>query len=138
MAILHAPAKDRVLRTPPRRNQNMPDNMALKAFGKAPVRTATGTHSGAFSGFSHGGIARGNSFRGQSSFGAFQGEGASMVVEVMAEVVTESRFGFNYETSNDEYNKHCALGSQRRFACASPAIRSAKVPICERGKSKAL
>ena len=35
----------------------------------------SGTHSGAFSGFSHGGIARSNSFRGQSSFGGFHGGG---------------------------------------------------------------
>jgi len=34
-----------------------------------------GTHSGAFSGFNHGGIARSNSFRGQSSFGGFHGGG---------------------------------------------------------------
>jgi uncharacterized membrane protein YgcG len=33
------------------------------------------THSGAFGGFGHGGIARGNSFRGQSSFGGFHGGG---------------------------------------------------------------
>jgi len=35
----------------------------------------SGTHSGAFSGFGHGGIARNNSFRGQSSFGGFHGGG---------------------------------------------------------------
>jgi len=35
----------------------------------------TGTHSGAFSGFSHGGMARGNASRGQSSFGGFHGGG---------------------------------------------------------------
>jgi hypothetical protein len=34
-----------------------------------------GMHSGAFSGFNHGGIARSNSFRGQSSFGGFHGGG---------------------------------------------------------------
>jgi uncharacterized membrane protein YgcG len=34
-----------------------------------------GIHSGAFSGFDHGGIARANSFRGQSSFGGFHGGG---------------------------------------------------------------
>jgi hypothetical protein len=34
-----------------------------------------GTHSGAFSGFNHGGVARANSFRGQSSFGGFHGGG---------------------------------------------------------------
>ena len=32
-------------------------------------------HSGAFGGFTHGGIARGNAFRGQSSFGGFHGGG---------------------------------------------------------------
>jgi uncharacterized membrane protein YgcG len=34
-----------------------------------------GTHSSAFSGFNHGGIARGNASRGQSSFGGFHGGG---------------------------------------------------------------
>jgi hypothetical protein len=34
-----------------------------------------GTHSGAFSGFNHGGVARGFSARGQSSFGGFHGGG---------------------------------------------------------------
>jgi hypothetical protein len=34
-----------------------------------------GMHSGAFSGFAHGGIARANSFRGRSSFGGFHGGG---------------------------------------------------------------
>jgi hypothetical protein len=37
--------------------------------------TAAGIHSGAFSGFDHGGVARANSFRGQSSFGGFHGGG---------------------------------------------------------------
>jgi uncharacterized membrane protein YgcG len=37
--------------------------------------TNAGTHSGAFSGFNHGGVARANSFRGQSSFGGFHGGG---------------------------------------------------------------
>jgi uncharacterized membrane protein YgcG len=37
--------------------------------------TQAGTHSGAFSGFNHGGVARSNSFRGQSSFGGFHGGG---------------------------------------------------------------
>jgi Protein of unknown function (DUF3300) len=37
--------------------------------------TQAGTHSGAFSGFDHGGNARANSFRGQSSFGGFHGGG---------------------------------------------------------------
>ena len=40
--------------------------------GSHPV---TATHSGAFSGFSHGGMARGNALRGQSSFGGFHGGG---------------------------------------------------------------
>jgi uncharacterized membrane protein YgcG len=35
----------------------------------------TVTHSSAFSGFTHGGIARGNASRGQSSFGGFHGGG---------------------------------------------------------------
>src|SRR6202790_3167853 len=34
-----------------------------------------GTHSGAFSGFNHGGVARANSFQGRSSFGGFHGGG---------------------------------------------------------------
>lgn len=38
-------------------------------------RAAGGMHSGAFSGFDHGGMARNNSFRGQSSFGGFHGGG---------------------------------------------------------------
>ena len=38
-------------------------------------RGAAGMHSGAFSGFSHGGVTRGNAFRGQSSFGGFRGGG---------------------------------------------------------------
>lgn len=37
----------------------------------------TGMHSGAFSGFTHGGVARGNAFRGHSSFGGFHGGGGS-------------------------------------------------------------
>jgi hypothetical protein len=36
---------------------------------------AGGMHSGAFSGFDHGGVARSNSSRGQSSFGGFHGGG---------------------------------------------------------------
>jgi len=36
---------------------------------------SAGTHSGAFSGFNHGGVARSNSFRGESSFGGFHGGG---------------------------------------------------------------
>jgi uncharacterized membrane protein YgcG len=37
--------------------------------------TQAGTHSGAFSGFNHGGVARANSFQGRSSFGGFHGGG---------------------------------------------------------------
>jgi hypothetical protein len=37
--------------------------------------TSAGPRSGAFSGFNHGGVARSNSFRGQSSFGGFHGGG---------------------------------------------------------------
>ncbi|HTA45913.1 MAG TPA: DUF3300 domain-containing protein [Bryobacteraceae bacterium] len=36
---------------------------------------SAGMHSGAFSGFNHGGVARSSSFRGQSSFGGFHGGG---------------------------------------------------------------
>ena len=43
--------------------------------GPAGSHAAAGMHSGAFSGFSHGGIARGNAFRGQSSFSGFHGGG---------------------------------------------------------------
>jgi uncharacterized membrane protein YgcG len=47
---------------------------ATREFGGAEhgfsaPRSQPGTHSGAFSGFDHGGIARSNSFRGHSSFG---------------------------------------------------------------------
>ena len=38
-------------------------------------RASDGMRSGAFSGFDHGGMARSNSFRGQSSFGGFHGGG---------------------------------------------------------------
>jgi hypothetical protein len=38
---------------------------------------SAGTRSGAFSGFDHGGVARTNSYRGQSSFGGFRGGGFS-------------------------------------------------------------
>ena len=37
--------------------------------------SSAGMRSGAFSGFNHGGVARSNSFRGQSSFGGFHGGG---------------------------------------------------------------
>ena len=43
--------------------------------------TQAGTHSGAFSGFNHGGVARANSFRGQSSFGGFHGGVAEASME---------------------------------------------------------
>jgi uncharacterized membrane protein YgcG len=36
---------------------------------------AAGTHSSAFSGFNHGGVARANAFQGRSSFGGFHGGG---------------------------------------------------------------
>jgi len=39
------------------------------------AHTAGGTHSGALSGFGHGGIARSNSFRGRSSFGGLHAGG---------------------------------------------------------------
>jgi hypothetical protein len=38
-------------------------------------RAKGGMHSGAFSGFDLGGMARSNSFRGQASFGGFHGGG---------------------------------------------------------------
>jgi hypothetical protein len=43
--------------------------------GREGSHPMTGIHSGAFSGFSHGGITRSNAFRGQSSFGGFHGGG---------------------------------------------------------------
>ena len=43
--------------------------------GTADSQATTGMRSGAFSGFSHGGIATGNAFRGQSSLGGFRGGG---------------------------------------------------------------
>jgi hypothetical protein len=43
--------------------------------GPMGSHTMAGIHSGAFSGFSHGGITRGNAFRGQGSFGGFHGGG---------------------------------------------------------------
>jgi Protein of unknown function (DUF3300) len=46
-----------------------------EGFRGSNSRTQGGMRSGAFSGFSHGGIARDNSFRGQSSFGGFHGGG---------------------------------------------------------------
>jgi hypothetical protein len=46
---------------------------AGRSFGGS--HPAEGARSNAFSGFSHGGVTRGNSFRGQSSFGGFHGGG---------------------------------------------------------------
>jgi hypothetical protein len=43
--------------------------------GPSNSHAAAGMHSGAFSGFGHGGSARANAFRGQSSFGGFHGGG---------------------------------------------------------------
>jgi len=43
--------------------------------GHSAARAGSGMHSGAFSGFDHGGMARDNAFRGQSSFGGFHGGG---------------------------------------------------------------
>src|SRR5882724_3349436 len=43
--------------------------------GSSGSHAITGTHSGAFSGFDHGGISRAHSSRGQSSFGGFHGRG---------------------------------------------------------------
>jgi uncharacterized membrane protein YgcG len=43
--------------------------------GSATSHTPAGTHSGAFSGIDHGGMARANSFRGGSSFSGFHGGG---------------------------------------------------------------
>jgi hypothetical protein len=58
-------------------------NHAGESHGAAPVSHAfaephgnPGTHADAFSGFDHGGVARGYSARGQSSFGGFHGGGA--------------------------------------------------------------
>jgi uncharacterized membrane protein YgcG len=45
------------------------------AHGANTPHVSEGMHSGAFSGFSHGGNARANSFQGRSSFGGFQGGG---------------------------------------------------------------
>src|SRR6202158_4365901 len=43
--------------------------------GSNNSHTPAATHSGAFGGFGHGGIARGNASRGRSSFGGFHGGG---------------------------------------------------------------
>ena len=43
--------------------------------GHEEFRGPSGMHSGAFSGFDHGGFARQNSFRGAASFGGFHGDG---------------------------------------------------------------
>ena len=45
--------------------------------GASSARGFTGSRSSAFSGFGQGGVARGNAFRGQSSFGGFRGGGGS-------------------------------------------------------------
>jgi hypothetical protein len=47
----------------------------LDSRGSTVSRPTSGMRSGAFSGFDHGGVARSNSFRGQSSFGGFHGGG---------------------------------------------------------------
>src|SRR5260370_33520827 len=53
-----------------------PRGFAGAQHGFAAPRSQPGTHSGAFSGFDHGGIARANSSRGHSSFGGgFHGGG---------------------------------------------------------------
>jgi uncharacterized membrane protein YgcG len=53
-----------------------PRGFAGAQHGFAAPHSQPGTHSGAFSGFDHGGIARSNSSRGQSSFGGgFHGGG---------------------------------------------------------------
>lgn len=44
-------------------------------FRAGPTHNTLGHHSGALSGFNHGGIARMNSFQGRSSFGGFHGGG---------------------------------------------------------------
>jgi uncharacterized membrane protein YgcG len=49
----------------------------LHGRNSATAHPAAGMHSGAFSGFGHGGEARANAFRGQSSFGGFHGGGGS-------------------------------------------------------------
>ncbi len=48
-----------------------------ESHGFNSAHVAGGMHSGAFSGFNHGGIARANSFQGRSSFGGFHGGGGS-------------------------------------------------------------
>ena len=48
---------------------------AAGQHGFSASHAQSGTHSGAFSGFNHGGAARGFSSRGQSSFGGFHGGG---------------------------------------------------------------
>jgi hypothetical protein len=54
-------------------NQGFRGNEGFR--GPTASHATTGTNSGAFSGFSHGGTARGNAFRGQSSFGGSRGGG---------------------------------------------------------------
>src|SRR6266849_6049118 len=55
------------------RNRNFGGHQA--SHGPTNSHGAAGTHSGAFSGFGHGGSARANAYRGQSSFGGFHGGG---------------------------------------------------------------
>ena len=64
-------------RTIVNRNSFHPSRRNFNQFGHGSVvpHASAGMHSGAFSGFNHGGIARGSCFRGQSSFGGFHGGG---------------------------------------------------------------
>jgi len=55
------------------RNRGFVGNQGF--HGSNASHPQAGTHSGAFSGFGHGGGARANAFRGQSSFGGFHGGG---------------------------------------------------------------
>jgi hypothetical protein len=52
-----------------------PGTLGGGSHGLTVPRPQAGTHSGAFSGFDHGGTARGYSFGGRSSFGGFHGGG---------------------------------------------------------------
>jgi len=62
------------------REQDPPHSMDCRSSNKdLPRRMCKhGGHSGASAGFNHGGVARGVSSRGQSSFGGFHGGGVSM------------------------------------------------------------
>jgi hypothetical protein len=53
---------------------NFGNRPGSRGFGRS--QAPAGMHSGAFSGFTNGGIARGNAFRGQSSVGGFHGDGS--------------------------------------------------------------